>query len=44
LRIALARIVRPQVDEAEIICRHPDRHIERVHRFASTSRARAKRV
>jgi hypothetical protein len=28
LQIALARIVRPQVDETEVICRHPDRRVE----------------
>jgi hypothetical protein len=28
LRIALARIVRPQVDEAAVIGRHPDRRVE----------------
>jgi hypothetical protein len=28
LRIALARIVRPQVDEADVIGRHPDRRVE----------------
>ena len=28
LRIALARIVRPQVDEASVIGRHPDRRVE----------------
>jgi hypothetical protein len=28
LRIIDARIVRPQVDEAGVICRHPDRGVE----------------